>query len=63
MSPPIVRTRRRHSEKVHGAEADHFQLVLIKNVLTSTSELHVRQRCSFPEVVNGTAVENLGAYH
>ena len=44
MFPPIVRTRRRQSEKVHGAEADHFQLVLIKSVLTSTSELHVRQR-------------------
>ena len=33
MFPPIVRTRRRHSEKVHGAEADHFQLVLTKSVL------------------------------
>ena len=32
MFPPIVRTRRRHSEKVHGAEADRLQLVLKKSV-------------------------------
>ena len=33
-----------HSEKMHGAEADRFLLVLKRSVLTSTSWLHVRQR-------------------
>ena len=42
MFPPIVRTRRRHSEKVHGAEADHFQLVPIKKC----AHQHIRASCS-----------------